>query len=148
MKQILVLLSLFSCMHVIAQKSQVITDSSKSMAEMFGRAVTWIANTWGSADNLVSTRDETTGVLLVKAGLKAAPQSEGYAVKGLTLTELTIQCDNGSARLTFAHTVFRWDAGTTWSFEDTGKGEQLDKWKADVSSEMDGIFASFKASLQ
>jgi len=56
--------------------------------------------------------------------------------------------ENGRIKLDFAHTTFKWDAGTVWNFNDDSGGAQQAKWKVDVLSELDEMIAGYKAYIK
>lgn len=145
---IVALLLCVSCLQVTAQKTETITDSSKTKAALFSSSLLWVQKTWGDPDKVIGTRDLATGIIQVKGGLKAVAKSDGgFQVKGMTLTELTITITEGTAKLDFQHINFKWDAGTVWDFSDDDGGTQKEKWKTDVTNEINEMIASYKAAL-
>ncbi|MEJ7587289.1 MAG: hypothetical protein WKI04_06975 [Ferruginibacter sp.] len=149
MKIRLIVAMIVLCTNAVAQKTEVLSDSSKTKTAIFNRTLFWIEKIWGTnADKVIESRDEVAGTILVRGGLKAAPKSdEGFAVKGQSITELTIQVENGRAKLNFQATTFKWDAGTVWNFGDDNGGTQKAKWKAEVAIEIDELIENYKVDF-
>ena len=150
MKNIILATLLVFSLGVSAQKSEVITDSSRTKKELFNKSLLWIEKTWGSnSDKVTDFRDEDAGIIRVVGGLKAVPKSqEGFDVKGTTVTELTISVEKGRVKLDFQHTTFKWDAGTLWNFGDDNGGTQKAKWKTDVRNEIEGMISGYRSFLK
>ncbi|MCW3093649.1 MAG: hypothetical protein JWP81_4718 [Ferruginibacter sp.] len=147
MKSILVATILFFSLKAAAQKTEVV-NNTKTRAALFTKTLLWIEKNWGDPAKVIESKDETTGMILVKAGLKSTPKTDGFSVKGQTLTEVTMIVENGKATINFAHTIFKWNAGTIWHLEDNNGSAQQEKWKADVVKEINELLTSYKADLQ
>lgn len=129
-----------------SQKSEVIVDSADSKAVIFSKSQLWVAKTWKSANDVVQMKDEVSGTIVVKGGLKALPKTWGVPGDGTTMTTVMIIAKDGKAKISFENTSFKWVSGPLWIVDESATGSK-GKWSKDALAEMQALIADYRTSL-
>jgi hypothetical protein len=138
-KSILVFLITLTGLLASAQKSEVIIDSLDSKSVIFSKTLVWIAKNWQNANEVIQLKDENIGTIIVKGNLRTSNRN-----RDISKTEITFNIKDGKAKITFENTIL-WNPGFIRTFENPTKW--YEKWRDDVSLEIDSLIIDYKKSL-
>jgi len=108
------------------------TDSSLTKKEVFDRLLLWIAKDYNNANEVIKLKDESQGIIVVKAGFNMKMPIYSKEPNGLVSYTLTLSCKDGKYKYEISD--FLWDdfKGDTFYFEECiGKTKKIYQITAD-----------------